>query len=226
MACNPDGSSCYEPKDIKEFKIHTAELLVFDEEACTLYRDFKLIADIASSGTSFRSSQAMGVANEIMNLFDRAPMSKAQKVANDFLNAKNGEQVLKMTAVGHCHIDTAWLWTFDETKRKCARSWASQLVLMNDHANFKFVCSQMQQLEWLKVEYPTILSRLQERAKKGQFIPIGGSWVEMDGNMPSGESYVRQFLYGQRFQKQHFGTTSKIFWLPGKIPCPMSCEFL
>ena len=48
----------------------------------------------------------------------------------------------------------------------------------------------------------------------GQFVPAGGTWVEPDCNMPSGESLARQFLYGQRFFRKEFGLTCKEFWQP------------
>jgi alpha-mannosidase len=85
---------------------------------------------------------------------------------------------------------------------------------MSRFPDFKFVCSQMQQLEWVRQDYPALFSKLQEAQLRGQFIPIGATWVEMDGNMPSGESMVRQFLYGQAFLKKHFKSHSSVFWLP------------
>ncbi len=42
----------------------------------------------------------------------------------------------------------------------------------------------------------------------GRFIPLGGSWVESDTNIPWGKSLVRQRLYGQRFYLKEFGFMS------------------
>ncbi|KAJ2228451.1 Glycoside hydrolase, 38 vacuolar alpha mannosidase, partial [Coemansia sp. RSA 475] len=117
-------------------------------------------------------------------------------------------------AIGNCHIDTAWLWPFAETRRKTARSWSTQLNLMDSFEEYRFTASQAQQFEWLKEDYPSLFKRIQGKAKTGQFVPIGGTWVEMDCNIPSGESLARQFLLGQRFYKQHFGQTCDVFWLP------------
>lgn len=86
---------------------------------------------------------------------------------------------MELSAIGHCHIDTAWLWPYDETKRKCARSWGSQLRLMETYPNYKFTCSQAQQFDWLKTGYPTLFRELVEKSSTGSFIPIGGTWVEM-----------------------------------------------
>ncbi|CAO2634919.1 Alpha-mannosidase 2C1 [Lemmus lemmus] len=74
--------------------------------------------------------------------------------------------------------------------------------------------AKAQQLEWVKSHYPGLHSRLQEFACRGQFVPVGGTWVEMDGNLPSGESMVRQFLQGQKFFLQEFGKVCSEFWLP------------
>lgn len=59
-------------------------------------------------------------------------------------------------AIGNCHIDTAWLWPYAETRRKCARSWSTQIRNMEMHPEYKFVCSQAQQLEWVKEDYPSL----------------------------------------------------------------------
>ena len=43
---------------------------------------------------------------------------------------------------------------------------------------------------------------------------MGGSWVEPDCNLPSGESLVRQFLYGQRWFERELGRRHREFWSP------------
>lgn len=86
--------------------------------------------------------------------------------------------------------------------------------LMEQNPEFIFVCSQAQQLEWVKSHYPGLHAQLQEFACRGQFVPVGGTWVEMDGNLPSGEAMVRQFLQGQNFFLQEFGKMCSEFWLP------------
>ncbi|KAJ1933735.1 Glycoside hydrolase, 38 vacuolar alpha mannosidase, partial [Linderina macrospora] len=85
---------------------------------------------------------------------------------------------------------------------------------MDEYPEYKFAASQAQQFEWLKQNYPGLFARIQDKAKTGQFIPIGATWVEMDCNLPSGESLARQFLLGQQFYQEHFNETCKVFWLP------------
>jgi alpha-mannosidase len=85
---------------------------------------------------------------------------------------------------------------------------------MEEYPEYIFVCSQAQQYEWLSQDYPKLFAELKEASKRGQFQPIGSTWVEMDCNLPSGEGLCRQFMYGQRYYEKNFGSRSKVFWLP------------
>ncbi len=145
---------------------------------------------------------------------DVESLVKAREISQKFLRETNGSSQHTITAIGHCHIDTAWLWTYSETRRKVARSWATQMTLMESFPNYKFTASQAQQFEWLKQNYPECFKEIQAYAKRGNFLPTGGTWVEMDCNIPSGESLIRQFTYGQRFFAREFGARSTEFWLP------------
>lgn len=146
---------------------------------------------------------------------------KGREIAQKYIGSKadshevyESGQTPIVYGIGHCHIDTCWLWPWAETKRKVARSWANQCDLMDRYPEHRFTCSQAQQYQWLERYYPTLYDRVKAYVKKGRFQPIGGSWVEHDTNMPSGESLVRQFLYGQRFFESHFGERCQTFWLP------------
>lgn len=107
----------------------------------------------------------MRLTNQLCNIIDpkdNSSFSEARKLIYEFLHLKNGESQHKITAIGHCHIDTAWLWRYKESHRKCARSWSTQLQLMKEYPNYKFVCSQAQQLDWLRNDYPELFCRLQD----------------------------------------------------------------
>ena len=105
----------------------------------------------------------------------------------------------ELSAIGHAHIDTAWLWPLAETYRKCVRSFSSQVTYMERYPDFRFACSQALQYTWIKERNPELYRRIVERVKTRQWVPVGGTWIEPDCNLPSGESLARQFLYGQRF---------------------------
>ncbi|HEV2036070.1 MAG TPA: alpha-mannosidase [Candidatus Dormibacteraeota bacterium] len=139
-----------------------------------------------------------------------------------------------ITAVGHAHIDTAWEWPIREAKRKVARSWSTQLALMDEHPDYVFAASQPAQYAWMKESYPDIYRRIKEKVAAGQWEPVGAMWVEADCNLPSGESLVRQLLHGKRFFMHEFGYETKILWLPdvfgypGNLPQLISasgCDF-
>jgi len=125
-----------------------------------------------------------------------------------------------ISAVGHAHIDTAWLWPLREVRRKCARSWSTQVELMDQYPDFVFACSQPAQYEWVKKSYPDLYRRIKEKAAAGQWEPVGAMWVEADCNLPSGEALVRQLLHGKRYFMQEFGYETRILWLPDVFGYP------
>jgi len=120
----------------------------------------------------------------------------------------------KLTLAGHAHIDTAWLWPLRETQRKCARTFSTVLNLMDRYPEFHFSCSQAIQYAWIKEHYPELYTRMKQRIKEGRWELCGAPWVEPDHNIPSGESIVRQYLYGNRFFQAEFGKRSHIAWVP------------
>ncbi|HJW01275.1 MAG TPA: glycoside hydrolase family 38 C-terminal domain-containing protein [Arthrobacter sp.] len=120
----------------------------------------------------------------------------------------------QLVATGHAHIDSAWLWPVRETIRKCARTFSNVVALMDEDPDFVFSCSSAQQLAWMKEFYPELFGRIREKVKAGQFVPVGGMWVESDTNMPGGEAMARQFIEGKNFFLDEFGIECREAWLP------------
>jgi alpha-mannosidase len=120
----------------------------------------------------------------------------------------------KISAIGHSHIDSAWLWPLRETIRKVSRTCSSMVELLDYDEEFIYGMSSAQQYAWLKEHRPEVWERVKQAVADGRFLPLGGMWVESDTVMPSGESLVRQFLYGQKFFRDEFGITSAGVWLP------------
>nr|XP_061825435.1 alpha-mannosidase 2C1-like isoform X1 [Nerophis lumbriciformis] len=224
MACNGlfgagNGSMIAPPDPNRKFSVQKAELVIFNREVRELMTDFEMLIDIVKElgEGEQRSYQALFTVNEMVNVSDPtdpSSFSGARSLAQKFFSQHNGQSQHTVHAMGHCHIDSAWLWPYEETIRKCARSWVTVIHLMKKNPDFVFTCSQAQQFEWVKCWYPGLFSEIQQYVKAGRFIPVGGTWVEMDGNLPSGESMVRQFLEGQLFFQQEFGMRCKEFWLP------------
>ena len=122
--------------------------------------------------------------------------------------------------IGHAHIDVAWLWTLKDTARKCGKTFATTLRLMEEFPEFKFAQSQPYLYELTKQQYPEIYKLIKQRITEGRWEPVGAMWVETDCNLPNGESLVRQILFGKKFFKEEFGINAKIAWLPD------SCGFV
>ncbi|MFQ4148711.1 glycoside hydrolase family 38 C-terminal domain-containing protein [Arthrobacter sp. LAPM80] len=120
----------------------------------------------------------------------------------------------QITAIGHAHIDSAWLWPVRETVRKVARTTSSVVNLLNDNPEFKFAMSSAQQYEWLAEHRPEVFAKVKDAVAEGRFIPVGGMWVESDTNMVGSEAMARQFAYGQRFFRENFGMQCQEVWLP------------
>lgn len=126
----------------------------------------------------------------------------------------SGFDEVTATCIGHTHIDVAWWWTVAQTREKTARSFSTVLKLMEEYPDYKFMSSQPQLYVFLKERYPEVYEKVKERVAEGRWIPEGGMWLEADCNLTSGESLVRQFLYGKQFFREEFGVDSKILWLP------------
>ena len=125
-----------------------------------------------------------------------------------------GHDEVIASCIGHTHIDVAWWWTVAQTEEKTCRSFSTVLRLMEQYPNYKFMSSQPQLYAFLKARYPELFEQIKQRVAEGLWEPEGGMWVEADCNLTSGESLVRQFIYGKRFFKEEFGVDNRILWLP------------
>ncbi|KAI8142671.1 glycosyl hydrolases family 38 N-terminal domain-containing protein [Fennellomyces sp. T-0311] len=215
------GDGAMVPQPNRYFSIKTADLVVPDYEVQDLYYDLTIVRGVAydTQSDSPRAREAVWVINEVINQFileDRDSIKRCKALTSEFLSVNNGQTKgqHQITAIGNCHIDTAWLWPYAETKRKIARSWVTQVDLIDRYPGYIFAGSQTQQYEWLQELYPSVFEKVKEKEKQGQWEIIGGSWVEHDTNMPSGESLCRQMVLGQRYFEKHFGKRARVFWLP------------
>lgn len=147
-----------------------------------------------------------------METDDAIPLCR--KIVKDTLGSLTGEIKHTITACGHAHLDTAWLWPLQITHYKMAHTAANQLYLMDRYKRYVFSHSQASQYEWVEEEYPQLFERIKSAARRGQWEVVGSMWVEADCNLTGGESLIRQFLYGRRYFKKHFGTTCDDMWLP------------
>ncbi|KAJ3503870.1 hypothetical protein NLJ89_g8237 [Agrocybe chaxingu] len=224
-----NGDTIQPPDMNRYFSLASADLVVPNMEAWGLLWDFQTLRELVDTlpGNTPLQNKALVTANEIMNVFskaDTASIGRCRKLAEEVFGEgwekkgsgvyEEGPKKSNIWGIGHCHIDTAWLWPYRVTQQKVARSWSTQVDLMERYPEHRFACSSAQQYKWLEELYPPLFDRVKEKVLDGRFHPIGGSWVENDSNMPSGEALVRQFLFGQRFFETRFGQRCETSWLP------------
>ncbi|MCA0296013.1 MAG: glycosyl hydrolase-related protein [Actinobacteria bacterium] len=216
---NPDGrreTAGHEPLytlgEIRLVERHTevAELLADTLALAGLMRE--LPPDLPRRSRLLRALDAMVEAVDPDDVVGTTAAGRA--ILAPALAAPASASAHTLVATGHAHIDSAWLWPVRETVRKCARTFSSVAALAEDHPDFVFACSQAQQLAWIKEGYPDLFERLQRLAERGQFVPVGGMWVEADTNMTGSEAMARQFLEGKSFMAAEFGVDCEEVWLP------------
>jgi len=201
------------------FRLEQAELACFNREAFDYFQDFKLAFEalMVLPEDSQRRGELRAALNESVNRFDAedpATIRAARAALRGVLRRRNGETVHTLSAVGHAHIDTAWLWPLRETIRKCARTFSTALDYMDRYPEYVFVCSQAQQYAWMKAYYPDIWDRIKKAVRRGQWEPVGSMWIETDCNLASGESLVRQILHGKRYFQKELGYVTRDVWIP------------
>lgn len=143
-----------------------------------------------------------------------ASLAPAQAAFTAALQGYRHGSRARVVATGHAHIDLAWHWQVAQTRRKGARTFATVLRLMEEFPDYHFTQSQPQLYQWLKEDEPALYAQIKARITEGRWEPTGAMWVEADTNVPSGESLVRQLVYGMRFFEEEFGRRTSVLWLP------------
>jgi alpha-mannosidase len=143
-----------------------------------------------------------------------AAIKKGRACLREALACRNGSTTPEMYCFGHSHIDVAWLWPLAETERKCARTFSTQLGLMAEYPEYRFLQSQPHLYRMVKQHYPDLYRRIQKAIAGGQWKVEGGMWVEADTNISGGEALIRQFVHGKRFCEDEFGVDCELLWLP------------
>ncbi|MDX6765815.1 MAG: alpha-mannosidase [Candidatus Methylacidiphilales bacterium] len=201
------------------FVLKRAELARFHREIWQAWCDMKACADALEvlPATSARRGQLRHALNEVADWIDWEGGACAARIRSQLtplLQRRNGDTAHVVSAVGHAHIDTAWLWPLRETVRKCARTFSTALAYMKEYPDYVFACSQAVQYAWMKRHYPELFQDIRSAVARGQWEPIGSMWVEPDCNLPSGESLVRQIVHGKRFFRDELGVEMSNVWIP------------
>jgi alpha-mannosidase len=195
------------------------DLAVFERDVFELALDVEVLlglqAELPPGPRRMQVLQALDDAMDRLDLQHVAATAAAARAALVDVLARPAEaSAHEISAVGHAHIDSAWLWPVRETIRKVARTTASMTALIDETDDFVYGMSSAQQYAWVKEHRPEVWARVKAAVDAGRFVPLGGMWVESDTVMPSGESLVRQFLHGQRFFETELGVRCRGVWLP------------
>jgi alpha-mannosidase len=200
-------------------KVDRAELVVLDRELRDLYFDMSFTHNLVEALSPDEPTYAvlLRAMNEVCNTYregKRETIGRCRRILREAHESLGGEMNHTITPVGHAHLDTAWLWPLDITRKKMAHTTATQLQLLEQYPEYVFVHSQASQYEWLEKEYPELFNRVKAAVKKGNWEIVGSMWVEADCNLTGAESLVRQFLYGRQYFRDKFNYTSDDMWLP------------
>jgi alpha-mannosidase len=202
------------------YRLARAELALRDSEVAELLADIRALDGLRRE-LAPDAPRRMAVARALERMLGvldphdvSGTASAARAELRDALAAPAHASAHSVVAVGHAHIDSAWLWPVRETIRKASRTFSNVVTLMDGAPDFAFACSQAQQWEWIKNEHPKVWQRMLAKVRTGQFVPAGGMWVESDTNMPGGEALARQFLLGKQFFRAELGVETREVWLP------------
>ncbi|MEU6031262.1 glycoside hydrolase family 38 C-terminal domain-containing protein [Streptomyces tauricus] len=203
-----------------QYKLARMDLAVLDETVWQLVIDLEVLGELmaelpvesARRWDILRAVERALDAVDLQNVGATAAAARAQLEA--VLAAPAVPSAHRISAVGHAHIDSAWLWPLRETVRKVARTTSNMTALLEDEPDFVFAMSQAQQWAWVKEHRPEVWTRVKKAVADGRFVPTGGMWVESDTNMPGSEAMARQFVHGKRFFIDEFGVDNDEAWLP------------
>lgn len=196
-----------------------AYITICNKEMKKLFYDFEVLLDLLNnlpdhSARVHSILHSLNRASLELNEYSEEEAVRAREILSSELSKKGGDASLTISAIGHAHIDLAWLWPIRETRRKAARTFATALKMLDQYTDYIFGASQPQLFSWVREDYPALYKRIKCKVKEGRWEVQGAMWVEADTNLSGGEALVRQLLYGKRFFKKEFDQDIRVLWLP------------
>ncbi|CAN5124673.1 glycoside hydrolase family 38 C-terminal domain-containing protein [soil metagenome] len=196
---------------------HGAYLATRDDEVFALYYDYLALLVLAGATDDAALEAELRSALRAAFARFREGDASAARAALAGQLSRESESEFTYSAVGHGHLDMAWLWPLRETRRKSARTYVRALNTIERRDDYIYGTSQPQQMAWMKQRHPALFERMKHAVASGRLEIQGSFWIEPDTNLPSGESLVRQAIVGRRFLKDEFGLTDdqlRLCWLP------------
>ncbi|WP_282936987.1 alpha-mannosidase [Paenibacillus sp. RC67] len=219
------GMGGYHPNTVQEHQLKRAELCWLDEDTDDLYYTalaaLEVVQELHEHAPEI--SQLVSAVDQAFLQLDwsspgsdefYASVAAAAEQLREAVENLPKHHPVTVRCIGHTHIDVAWLWRLKHTREKAARSFSTVLRLMEKFPDYVFLQTMPQLYDYIKTDYPDIYEQIKERVREGRWEAGGGMWLEADCNLTSGESLVRQLLYGTRFLKEEFGAECTYLWLP------------
>ena len=202
------------------YHFRQADLVVVNEDVYGLALDIQVLHEMIEAAPHFGDHEwdvllGLNRALDCLDLDDVvATAGAAREVLKPFMEAAAYPGAHRISAVGHAHIDSAWLWPLRETRRKVNRTLANVVRLIEDGSSLIFALPAAQHVAWLKEDDPELFERVRELVAKGRIVPVGGMWVEPDAVLPGGEAMCRQLVEGLDFFENELGASCQEIWLP------------
>ena len=221
--CPPERPAIL-PVTEKQCKVGKSFIALWNEDAYQLMLDVEALDSLQQilPDNSLRALKVAEALDQFTRIADfelpRGPREEsfreARKALREALACVNGSTMPTMWMFGQSHIDLGWLWPLEETRRKSVRTYANQLALMEEYPEYRFLLCEPALLDMLMEQDPDTWSRVKEAYQRGQIEPEGAFYVECDTNMPSGESLIRQLMYGKQWFREQFSVESQVAWQP------------
>ncbi|MBX9867664.1 MAG: hypothetical protein K2Y14_12205 [Burkholderiales bacterium] len=197
---------------------HDLKLSIWRQEVQDLLLDVEVLFDLMTNlpEDSPRRNKILRKLNQAVNLYAETPQNaaSARNELASLINNGANKSSLTAYAIGHAHLDTGWLWPVKESIRKAARTFTHQMSLMEQYPEYIFGASQPQHFKFIQDYYPELFEKVKHYVKTGQFELQGAMWVEADCNLISGESMIRQVMWGKNYFLKEFGENVDNLWLP------------
>ncbi|TDD97555.1 alpha-mannosidase [Jiangella asiatica] len=202
------------------YRINRADISVLEREVWELWQDLEAIGGLMAQLPEgeprrwqiLRAVERSLDALDLQDITGSAATARAELTG--VLTKPANASAHLVSAVGHAHIDSAWLWPVRETVRKVARTTSNVVSLLDEYPDLVYAMSSAQQYSWIEEHRPEVFERVAEHVKGGRFVPVGGMWVESDTNMPGSEAMARQLVHGKRYFLERFGLETEEVWLP------------
>ncbi|WP_433893234.1 alpha-mannosidase [Streptomyces sp. CA-111067] len=206
--------------DAPLYRLRRADIAIRDEDVWQLIHDFEALDGLmrALPAELPRRHEIRVALERAADAVDPRAVARtaglARRLLAPALAQRAHDSAHTVTAVGHAHIDSAWLWPVRETVRKCARTFSTMAALAEEYPELIVAASSAQHYAWMKEHQPHVFERIRKAVADGNWAPVGGMWVEADAELPGAEALVRQFVHGRRFFRDELGADSDGVWLP------------